>query len=98
MRNARSRGAVTLVTITITAVVVATDAMVANGLARMITAQSLTAAVTAGVTRTTVTASITAAMATAIAAAISAAVATTTTTTTTFFGIGGVHDGQVSRQ
>jgi hypothetical protein len=86
---------VTLVTITITAVVVATDAMVANGLARMITAQSLTAAVTGGVTRTTVTASITTAMATAISAAVAT---TTTTTTTTFFGIGGVHDGQVSRQ
>ena len=89
----------TLVTVAITAVTVAADAMVANRFARMITAQSLTAAVTAGVTRTAVTASVTAAMATTITAAISTAVATTTTTTTTtFFGIGGVHDGQVSRQ
>ena len=45
----------TLVTIAVTTVPVAADAMVANRLAGMITAQSLTAAVTAAVSYTHLT-------------------------------------------
>ena len=65
--------------ITLTAVLIAADTMIANGLASVIAAQPLALAITARVTRAGVT-------------------ATAVTTTTTFLRIGGVHDGQVSRE
>jgi len=88
------------VIVTLTAVLIAADTMIANGLAGVIAAQPLALAIAARVTRAGVTATGAATMASTCATATATAVtaATTTTTTTTFLRIGGVHDGQVSRE
>ena len=87
------------VIVTLTAVLIAADTMIANGLAGVIAAQPLALAITARVTRAGVTATGAATMASTCATATATAVtAATTTTTTTFLRIGGVHDGQVSRE
>jgi len=93
--------------VTLTAVSIAADTMIANGLAGVIAAHPLALAIAARVARAGMTTTSAATMAstsatatavTTATAAVTAATTTTTTITTTFFRIGGVHDGQVSGQ